>query len=202
MSFTVTVAVHVSVFKLPSVAVSVTVFGPTSEHVNAVWSRPKVTAPHVSLDPLFTSSATVDPFPEPSSSTVRFWQTAVGLVVSWTITNRVHGDDVLFDSSVVVQLTVVAPSGKPEPDAGEQVGVEAVLHSSDVVGSANVAVVEPPVHSTVTLAGQVIVGGVVSVSVQAQVKLPGVLMQASLTSQLCVPSVHSLTSKQEKPSPL
>ena len=47
---------------------------------------------------------------------------SVGLVASVTVTVKVH-EPVLPDESVAVQVTVVVPSGKPEPEAGTQTTV-------------------------------------------------------------------------------
>jgi hypothetical protein len=49
-------------------------------------------------------------------------QVTVGGWVSLTVTVKLH-EPVLFEESVAVQLTVVVPFCKAEPDAGVQVGV-------------------------------------------------------------------------------
>ena len=46
-----------------------------------------------------------------------------GGVVSATVTVKVFGADVLPATSVAVQVTTLAPSGKLAPDAGLQLGV-------------------------------------------------------------------------------
>ena len=57
-----------------------------------------------------------------------------GSCVSCTVTVNEHVD-VLFDASVAVQLTVVAPTGKVEPETGEQLTV-VPGQLSEVVGAA------------------------------------------------------------------
>ena len=49
-------------------------------------------------------------------------QVTVGLVVSLTVTVKVH-EPVLPDESVAVHVTVVVPTGKPDPEAGTQTTV-------------------------------------------------------------------------------
>ena len=58
---------------------------------------------------------------------------ATGACVSCTVTVNEHVD-VLFEASVAVQLTVVAPTGKVEPETGEQTTV-VPGQLSEVVGA-------------------------------------------------------------------
>ena len=59
-------------------------------------------------------------------------QVTCGAVVSLTVTVNVHCA-MLFDWSVAVQVTVVTPAGKLEPEGGEHETV-AVPHASVAVG--------------------------------------------------------------------
>ncbi len=70
MSSTVTVAVSDAEFPFTSVTVSVTVFAPTSAHVNAVMSRDIEAIPNPSDDPLSICSALIVALPVPSSNAV------------------------------------------------------------------------------------------------------------------------------------
>ena len=69
-STTVIVVVQVLWFPFISVTVKVSVFVPTSLHTNAVWLNDKLAIPQASDEPLFTSSAVVEPFPVLSNCTV------------------------------------------------------------------------------------------------------------------------------------
>ncbi len=82
MSTTVIVAVHVLEFPLASVAVSTSVFAPTSEQTKADWLSTKLAIAQLSDEPLFTAAAVVEPLPLLSNCTVRFWQTATGEILS------------------------------------------------------------------------------------------------------------------------
>jgi hypothetical protein len=93
-----------------------------------------------------------------------------GGVVSATVTLN-EQLDAFVESSVALQLTVVAPNGKTLPDAGEQTTL-------GVASQTSVAVVEnvttaplAPVHSRERLPEQVIAGGVVSRTVTTNEQL-------------------------------
>jgi len=70
VSLTVTVALPVDELLLPSVAVSVTVFAPTSEQLNEVLLAIKVTVPQLSVIPPSMSFVVIDPLPFASRYTV------------------------------------------------------------------------------------------------------------------------------------
>ena len=61
--------------------------------------------PQASMEPLFTLPAVVVPLPDPSKVTVTSWQTAVGGVVSFTVTVAVQVEAFPF-ASVTVRVTV------------------------------------------------------------------------------------------------
>ena len=71
-STTVTIAVHVEVFPLWSVAVKVTVFAPTFEQLNEEGVTLKVTGVQTSKLPLSTCAAVIETVPEGSRFTVMF----------------------------------------------------------------------------------------------------------------------------------
>ncbi len=66
LSSTVAVALHVAELPLPSVAVSATVFAPTSAHVNVNGVAVTVTS-QLSVDPPSTSPTTILALPEASN---------------------------------------------------------------------------------------------------------------------------------------
>jgi hypothetical protein len=67
-------------------------------------------------------------------------QVTVGACVSWIVTVKLHAP-VFDEASVAVHVTVVAPTGKVEPDAGTHATV-APGQLSVAVGVANVTVAE------------------------------------------------------------
>jgi hypothetical protein len=90
-----------------------------------------------------------------------------GSVVSLTVTIVVQPFE-LPESSRTLQLTLVCPRLKLEPEPGEQVGVPTPGRLSVAVGSWNVAAaLPPPVHSTLTGTGHVICGFCSSLAVTA-----------------------------------
>src|SRR4030043_257181 len=108
VSITVTVAVHWSVLPLLSVTVRATVFPPTSAQVKSVISSTMLAMPHASLLPLFMSAATIVTLPVASRYAFISWHTAIGEIVSITVTVAVHWS-VLPLLSVTVNVTMLAP---------------------------------------------------------------------------------------------
>ena len=107
-----------------------------------------------------------------------------GAVVSPTVTVNVLLP-VFRYASVAVQVTVVVPIAKVEPETGEQVGVIApsTLSVAEAV-KVTIAPVEP-VASTVMFDGTVTTGAVISRTVTVKVLLP-VLPAASVAEQVTV----------------
>src|SRR6266852_2614584 len=101
---------------------------------------------------------------------------SAGGVVSWTVTVKVPFA-VLPWVSVAVQFTVVLPSAKVLPEAGEQLGVTEPSTVSLAVAVKVTAAPLGPVASAVRLAGRVWGGGVVSLDVKVKVPV-GVLAWA------------------------
>jgi hypothetical protein len=92
---------------------------------------------------------------------------------------------VLPEVSVAVQVTVVVPAGKIEPDGGTQATVTPG-QLSEAVGAGNVTAVvvesgQVCAATAVTLAGHVIVGGCTSLTVTVNEQLgPAVLVQVTV----------------------
>ena len=91
-SRTVTTAVQVAVLPLPSLAVKVTTFAPRFEQVKPLGDTDcAFTAPQLSVeDPVFNTCAAVKLALFPLKFTVIFWQTAVGGVLSCTVTTALQ----------------------------------------------------------------------------------------------------------------
>ena len=107
-SRTVTVAVQVAVFPLPSATVNVTVLDPRFEQVNALWETDcAVAVPQLSVEPLLICDAVMLAL-LPLKLTVMFWQSAVGGVTSRTVTVAVQVA-VFPWPSFTVNVTVFAP---------------------------------------------------------------------------------------------
>jgi hypothetical protein len=106
-----------------------------------------------------------------------------GGVVSATATVKEHVE-VFPPPSVAVQVTVVAPSGNVEPDAGTQATV-AEPQSSVAVGVWKATTAEHPAALAVTFSGQVIDGAVASRTVTEN-EQEAVLLAASVAVQVTV----------------
>lgn len=98
-------------------------------------------------------------------------QVIVGACVSLTVTVKVHGDDILPEASVAVQLTVVVPTGNVDPDAGVHTTVAPGQLSSDVAVKLTTAEHCPAVLFVTILAGQIAEGGMSSVTVTVKLQL-------------------------------
>ena len=99
-------------------------------------------------------------------------QVIAGAVASRTVTVKVQ-EPILPDASVAVQVTVVVPTGKPDPEAGTQTTV-ALPQLSVPVGVVYVTVaVQVPTGALVTMfAGHVTVGFVASLTVTVNMHEP------------------------------
>ena len=107
LSSTVTVAVQELLLPEESATVKVTVLGPMSTQVKLVWLKVLVKA-QLSALPLSTALAEVLPLPEASSCTVSGWQTALGAMVSRTVTVALQVL-VLPEPSDTVRVTLFVP---------------------------------------------------------------------------------------------
>lgn len=97
---------------------------------------------------------------------------------------------VLFDASFAVQVTVVTPSGKVEPDGGRHTTGVTPEQLSLAVGTANVTTLpvvagQVGAATTVTLAEEVIEGGWVSLTVTVNVQVL-VFLLVSVAEQVTV----------------
>ena len=91
-------------------------------------------------------------------------QVIVGGCVSLTVTVKLHCA-VLPEASVAVEVTVVVPTGNTEPEAGDDTTVTPGQLSEAVTVKFTTAPHWPGELLVVMLAGQVIVGGWVSLTV-------------------------------------
>jgi hypothetical protein len=108
LSTTVTIEVQVDVFPEASVAVNVTVFGPTLVQLNTLGLTVAVKGPQASAVPSPTTDAPRFPFPKAFKVTVALEQTTTGGVMSNTSTLAVQLE-LLPLPSVMVKVTVLAP---------------------------------------------------------------------------------------------
>ena len=108
----------------------------------------------------------------------------VGLVVSCTVTVKLSLP-VLPAASVAEQITGVVPSGKVDPEEGEQLGVTVPSTRSRADAVKVTTAPEGPVASAVMPAGIVIAGAVVSWTVTVKLSLV-LLPRESLAEQLTV----------------
>ena len=113
VSRTVTVALQLAVLLLASVTVKVTVLGPRFKQVKFELLSVAVGVPQLSVEPLLIAAAEVETAPSEFRNTVRFWQTAVGGVTSFTVTVKLQVE-VLPDPSFAMKLLVVVPTGNCE----------------------------------------------------------------------------------------
>jgi len=123
----------------------------------------------------------------------------VGFSASITVTVNEH-DTVLFDASVAMQVTVVAPLLKVEPDAGVQttVGVPQ-LSVADNTGQETTAEHSPASVFVTMFCGQVIAGGVLSMTVTVAVQLLDVLLlSVTVSVTLVVPASTDLPALRER----
>nr|WP_234423345.1 hypothetical protein [Aquimarina spinulae] len=190
LSVTVTVCVQVAVFPELSVTVQVTVVSPSGK------------TPGASLVALATAQlsevvgvpkATLLAVHKPAS-TLTFTvagQLIVGSILSVTVTVCVQVA-VLPELSVTVQVTVVSPIGKTP---GASLVVLATAQLSEVVGvpkATLLAVHKPASTLTFTVAGQLIVGSILSVTVTVCVQV-AVFPELSVTVQVTVVSPSGKT---------
>ena len=111
----------------------------------------------------------------------------VGACVSLTVTVKLH-DDVLLDESVAVQVTVVTPLLKVEPEAGAHATVGAGVQLSVAVGAVKLATAVHTFGSVdlTILAGHApIIGFCVSLTVTVK-RHDDVLLDESVTVQVTV----------------
>ena len=118
---TVTVKVQVAVLPDASVAVQVTVVVPTGKQDPDGGLQRTVTPGQLSLAVVVKVTATHGSLTVAVLAVMLAGQVIVGGWVSLTLTVKAQ-----LGPAVVVQVTVVVPTGKNEPDAGEQVTVPQV----------------------------------------------------------------------------
>jgi hypothetical protein len=182
---TVTVKEQVAVFPAASVAVQVTVEVPMGKKDPEAGEQLTSIGPGQLSVTVGLGYVTIAPFSPGSLGTVTSaGQVITGASVSSTVTVK-EQLAVFPDGSVAVQVTVVVPTGKKEPEAGEQLTVTGQL--SVTVGSGNVtkAPHSPGSLEMVISTGQVITGGSVSFTVTVKEHV-AVLPAASVAVQVTV----------------
>ena len=109
-STTVTVALQVAVLPALSVTVSVTGLAPRLAQVKLAGATLREAMPQLSEEPLLMRLAETLPVPLALRLTVRFWQTATGVMRSATVTVWMQVRELPL-ASVAVQVTLVTPAG-------------------------------------------------------------------------------------------
>ena len=186
VSPTVTWKEALPLLPLLSVAVQVTVVGPSGKFVPEAGEQVGVMAPSMLSLAAAGGKVTVAPPLDVASCVMLAGTVTTGFVVSTSVIVN-EAVPVLPCASVALQVTVVGPSGKFVPEAGEQVGVMGPSMLSLAVAGGKVTVVPPlDVASCVMLAGTVTTGFVVSTSVTVTLKeaepwLPWVSVAVQLT---------------------
>lgn len=118
VSFTVTVKLHVAVLPDASVAVAITVVVPFGKNEPDDGLAATVTPGQLS-DAVTVKFTTAPHCPVVAGTVIFAGQLTVGGCVSLTFTVNEQLAELLC-ASVTVQVTVVVPTGKNEPEAGEQ----------------------------------------------------------------------------------
>jgi len=88
-------------------------------------------------------------------------------------------------ASVAVHVTVVVPTGKPDPDSGEQVTVGEGSQLSVAVAAKLTGTSKLTLHPMAMLAGQVMAGGSVSLTVTVKEQV-AIFPEGSVAVQLTV----------------
>lgn len=122
LSLTVTVKLQVAVLLEASVAVQVTVVTPLWKVEPDAGEQDAVAPGQLSVGVGVAYVATAEQSPAAVLSVMFAGQVMLGFCVSFTRTVNVQVA-VLLEASVAVQVTVVVPTWKVEPDAGEQEAV-------------------------------------------------------------------------------
>ena len=102
---TVTWEMQFALFPLESDNVKVTATVPTFAQLNEEGFATRDVILQLSVDPLFSCDPIIETAPEPFKYKVRFWQSAVGLVVSVTVTIELQVE-VLPLASVTLRFAI------------------------------------------------------------------------------------------------
>ncbi len=166
-----TIAVQLLEFPFTSVAVSITVFVPTSEQSKVVVFKLREAIPQASVVPLSISEVVIVPLPAPSKITVTSWHITLGGVLSTTVTIAVHVA-VAPAAFATVKVTVLGPISLQSKLVVSMVNVaaphETPLPPSIKLG-VNVAI--PVTSSGKVISVQTAVGGLSSTTVTMAVSL-------------------------------
>jgi len=182
---TVTVNVQDAVLLEASVAVQVTVVTPFWKVEPEAGTQAAVAPGQLSVGVGVVNVATAEHKPRAVFSAMLVGQVIAGFWLSLTVTVKVQAV-VLLEASVAVQVTVVTPLWKVEPEAGTQAAV-APGQLSVGVGVAYVAtaVQIPAAVFNVIFAGHVIAGGILSLTVTVKVQ-DAVFSEASVAVHVTV----------------
>ena len=126
---TVMVKLQVAVLPEASVAVQVTVVTPTGKQLPEAGLQTTTTPGQLSLAVVVKLTTTQGSVMLVVTAVALTGQVIVGGCVSFTVTVNVQ-----LGPAVLVQVTVVVPTGKNEPDAGLQVAVNEPGQLSVIVG--------------------------------------------------------------------
>jgi len=188
---TLTSKEHIDELPEASVAVQVTVVVPTANTEPEGGEQTTLGAGSQASLAVAVKLTTAPPGPAQVTRTSP-GQVTAGAVVSSTVTEKVHCEE-LPSSSVAVTVTTVVPSAKVLPEGGTERIAGVGSHQSVAVG---VNVTTSPaglVHSTVKSVGQVTAGWVVSSTVTSKVhceELPEASVAVTVT--VVVPSAKML----------
>ena len=193
-----------------SITVSVTLFAPRSEHVNAEGATDREAIPQASEEPLFTSAAVIVAFPVASKETVMFRHNAVGETVSSTVT--VELQVAVFPLvSVTVKMTVFVPTseqlkllGETDREAIPQLSVDPLSTSAAEIvalpaASNETVILEQlatgfTISSTVTVAVHVELFPFTSVTVRVT-ELAPILAQVKVEGETVIVSIPQLSDE-------
>jgi len=178
---TVTVKLQLAVSPTASVTVYVTVVVPIGKTEPLAGPAVRaVVAPGQLSVPTGAVYVAIAPEGQVGSSVILPGQLMLGAWVSLTVTVNEHAGDVLPLASVALQVTVVVPFWNVEPDGGVQLAVAPGQLSFTVAAKLTTAEHRFGSVDLTMLAGQVIVGGVVSLTVKVVVQV-ALLFAASFT---------------------
>jgi hypothetical protein len=190
VSLTVTVNEQVPVLPVASVAVHVTVVVPTAKKEPDAGTQDTVTPGQLSVA-VATKVTTAPQSPGSFDTVIGAGHVMTGASVSLTVTVNEQLEVLPLPSSAV-QVTVVVPTEKLEPDAGTQVTVGAGLQLSVAVAVKLTTAAQVPTSLLTTIgAGQVMTGASSSktVTVNEQVAaLPAESVAVQVT--VAVPSAN------------
>src|SRR5439155_1038892 len=183
LSLTVTVKLHVALFPWPSLALQVTVVGPRAKLLPLAGVQVTVAAPQLSVAVAVKVTLLAQVPPEVLTLMLA-GQVTTGASASLTVTVKLHVALLPWPSSAL-QFTVVGPRAKLLPLAGVQVTVAVPQLSVAVTAKVTLLEQVPPDVLTLMLAGQVMTGTSLSLTVTVKLQV-ALLPWPSLALQFTV----------------